>query len=491
MIYGNLALKPEDFEDDYCDLNLVEDCEQNQPDNIIQFPKTKGSDTISIEYDTRGNRKKVTYSNNTYATYAYDASSRVISVINHKQDESIITSHNYTYDHNSHAVSETGKTRTQIDKNTDLKDYQINYTYDALKRLTREYFVINSFRSSFGNPQNIKYEDEVNFEYDSRGNRLKITSRTKFGNNDPLLYYTTNYAYNVVNQLTSSSMNGGLKLQFYATEQKEVGITLSESTVYNYDNEGNQIKVTHNLHGDSPKTVITDLSYDHENMLISHTRDTNTTTMEYNADNDRILKAATAEDTKYLLDQGQILEEEYRDGNTKKFFKDIGLSVGNNICSYESSGAKKIWYHHDRLGRVVAMTDENGNIWTEDEVLNVWTYRAFGAGRYTYPTGRPAIGVDYSGYIEMPMPAPDRPCDCCGGSGSVDCMVCGGSGTIDGIDGMMEHYEACGGSGMVMCEMCGGSGLVPDEGAVGAGKEKKKREEEKGTDTFLLKEKSK
>jgi len=36
MIHGNLALKLEDFEEDYSYLHLVS--EQNLADNIIQFP---------------------------------------------------------------------------------------------------------------------------------------------------------------------------------------------------------------------------------------------------------------------------------------------------------------------------------------------------------------------------------------------------------------------------------------------------------------------
>ena len=39
MMQGNLALKLDDFEEDYCYPYIVEDCEQNLPDNIIQFPE--------------------------------------------------------------------------------------------------------------------------------------------------------------------------------------------------------------------------------------------------------------------------------------------------------------------------------------------------------------------------------------------------------------------------------------------------------------------
>lgn len=41
MIQGNLALKLEDFEEGYCYPYIVDDCEQNLPDNIIEFSISK------------------------------------------------------------------------------------------------------------------------------------------------------------------------------------------------------------------------------------------------------------------------------------------------------------------------------------------------------------------------------------------------------------------------------------------------------------------
>ncbi|MCK4401362.1 hypothetical protein KAW08_03545 [bacterium] len=58
MIHGNLALKLEDFEDNYCDLHLVEDCEQNLPDNVIQFPTPDGS-YVDYSYDDVNRLNKV------------------------------------------------------------------------------------------------------------------------------------------------------------------------------------------------------------------------------------------------------------------------------------------------------------------------------------------------------------------------------------------------------------------------------------------------
>lgn len=49
MIIGSLALKLEDFEEDYCCPYIVDSSEQNLPDNIIQFPTSK------TDYDDNGN----------------------------------------------------------------------------------------------------------------------------------------------------------------------------------------------------------------------------------------------------------------------------------------------------------------------------------------------------------------------------------------------------------------------------------------------------
>ena len=45
MIQGNLALKLEDFEEDYCYPCLVDNSEQNLPDNIIEFSSLKTGNT--------------------------------------------------------------------------------------------------------------------------------------------------------------------------------------------------------------------------------------------------------------------------------------------------------------------------------------------------------------------------------------------------------------------------------------------------------------
>jgi len=50
---GNLALKLEDFEDSYCNLHLVEDCEQSLPDNIIQFPKAEKIEQDNVKFNRR------------------------------------------------------------------------------------------------------------------------------------------------------------------------------------------------------------------------------------------------------------------------------------------------------------------------------------------------------------------------------------------------------------------------------------------------------
>ena len=51
MMQGNLALKLENFEDDYDYPHLVDD-ERNLPDNIIQFPLSKpNSNVYTYDYE--------------------------------------------------------------------------------------------------------------------------------------------------------------------------------------------------------------------------------------------------------------------------------------------------------------------------------------------------------------------------------------------------------------------------------------------------------
>ena len=75
MLESNLALKLEEFEDDYCNFHLVDDCEQNLPDNIIRFPISK------MDYDNNGNLIQKTDKTTLETTaYTYNAENQLICI---------------------------------------------------------------------------------------------------------------------------------------------------------------------------------------------------------------------------------------------------------------------------------------------------------------------------------------------------------------------------------------------------------------------------
>ncbi len=131
MIVGNLALKLEDFEEDYNHLYLVDDYEESLPDNIIQFPISKtdakgnlitAADAIGGEiqytYDTRGNLLTSTDEAGNTASNYYDLLDRVIRSVNPSGDEV-----KYEYDVSGNKI-----------KRTDGEGNITIYEYDSLNR---------------------------------------------------------------------------------------------------------------------------------------------------------------------------------------------------------------------------------------------------------------------------------------------------------------------------------------------------------------------
>ena len=116
MIQGNLALKLEDFEEDYCNLRLVDDCDQSLPDNIIQFPTVDNGQgqALSLQYDDNGNLVRKDDSQGAI-DYSWDYENRLVGV-----DYLDGSSDSYTYDG-------VGK-RIQTSENGIVT----NYLYDGL-----------------------------------------------------------------------------------------------------------------------------------------------------------------------------------------------------------------------------------------------------------------------------------------------------------------------------------------------------------------------
>lgn len=149
---------------------------------------------------------EVNFPNGTKTTHTYDILGRPISLTNRRQDGTIISSYNYSYD-------KVGNITSVIDHNNNIE----SYFYDPLYRLVKVNYPDNS---------------QTSYTYDPVGNRLTMTTPSG----------TTNYIYDKANRLLTAGNttytydnNGNL------TSKTEDG----QATTYTYDHENRLIQITY------------------------------------------------------------------------------------------------------------------------------------------------------------------------------------------------------------------------------------------------------
>ncbi len=158
----------------------------------------------------------------------------------------------------------------------------INYTYDALNRLT-------SANYSDGNA--------FAYVYDAAGNVLQYTQTTG------TLNVTTTYTYNSANQLATAQLGS------------------ASAVHYAYDADGNLLSNGVNTY-----------AYDSADRLISVTSATGKVTMAYDGLGQRLSMSAAGVTTQYVLDNGQPLEAT-SGGKTTAYLYGVG-PVGQQTDSW-------------------------------------------------------------------------------------------------------------------------------------------------------------
>ena len=266
---------------------------------------------------------RVDYDNDAYSTFTYDDLNRVNTIIHYASDNGVFKYFDYTYDNNSNV--------TRVDIMIEGNDLYKTYEYDELNRLTEEEYYI------YGGPT-LQYS--YDYTYDAVGNR---TSMVNFNGSQTV---TTNYIYNSLNQLMQRSKGGNYS--------------------YTYDDNGNMIN----------ENLGVDLRH-----------------FEYNLD-DRMVQALIDEEDEYDFEYelgGKLLLKTYADGSQRKYYYDgikvilektkpaqgswttskvytigggvSGGDIGFIIAEREISGQNNTdrWYHYDRLGNVMALSNSSGS----------------------------------------------------------------------------------------------------------------------------------
>ena len=358
--------------------------------------------SVSYTYDKNGNRIYMTDPN--FATYyTYDARNRLTSET--KRIDSVNYTLTFAYDKASNLLNLTYP-----------DGFRLNYTYDALNRIsgmgsyaTFTYRLDNALQSiSFGNgvltnytydsrdrPTRIKTTKgaetllDLNYGYDSVENILSINSET-YGYDDLDRLTSSNgpwgsiaYTYDSVGNRLTKVEGGNSTSYTYGAYNR---LTQAGSTTYSYDNNGNTISKN-----DGQNTY--SYTYDYENQMTKAVRN-GQTIGEYSYDGDgvRAKKIESGQTLLYLYLGFDVVYEK---------------TVGSDAVKHLLAGALRItkitststlYYHLDHLGSTRLLTDGSGQSLFERNFKPFGPdYGGYGSETYKY-TGRPqdsATGLYY------------------------------------------------------------------------------------------------
>ncbi len=281
-------------------------------------------------------------------------------------------------------VAEGSKTLTRVydalgrlTSYTDGDGNVIGYTYDDIGRLTKLIYP--------GTPPK-----EVNYAYDTAG---RLSTVTDWANR------VTTYSYNAVGQVTGTLRpNGTKQVRAYddagqliqLTELAPDGTTVIYSGTHGYDAAG-QLTAETLFPGIGPMAANSTQTFDADNRLLTHNGAATTfdadgnlltvasgllpdaytydarnrlssaggLTYGYNADNRRISVTSSAGTTSYVVNPNatldQVLVRTTPDGTKTFYVYGLGLL-------HEETGSVVRYYHHDRRGDTVALTDGTGTV---------------------------------------------------------------------------------------------------------------------------------
>ena len=145
--------------------------------------------------------------------------------------------------------------------------------------------------------------------------------------------------------------------------------TTGDGVSFTYDENGN-------LTYDGTNTYY----YDSENQLTKAATTSNTYYYEYNPFGKRIEKRGGGTTTKYIYEGDRVIEE--RDGNNDLIARYIYGSGLDEVLTMERDD-NTYYYHYDRLGSVVTLSDENG------DSVESYYYDVFGGADTYGSTGNP------------------------------------------------------------------------------------------------------
>lgn len=305
-------------------------------DRLTRLVDGISSQTVSYTYDAAARVTQMVHTGGARTLYAYDGNGLVSRVDNVDGSGGIMSLWEYDRDAVGNIV--------RSERTTPASSLITSYTYDALDRLTGEIYA--------------RYR--IGYEYDSVGNRTKMTS--------PL--GTVVYSYDTADQMLQAG-----------------------AETFGYDANGSQTSRVNALGSFT-------LRYDQEDRLVQVVAPGGrSTTYGYDPLGRRIRAGDAQGETRFIFDGASVILEEGPAPGAGQAYLHGNFQLVASRPSGASPGAPAVGYHGDALGSVVGISDTTG------AARGAYAYDAF--GRQTYGAGDVAQGQRYLGQLGVRVPADD------------------------------------------------------------------------------------
>jgi RHS repeat-associated protein len=307
----------------------------------------------TYSYDAVGNRIGISYPNGTNASYTFDSANRLTALTNTSPVHGTISSFSYTLDKvgNRTQVAEqvfdvptptptptptATATPTSTPTPTSTATPSLKYVYLPL--------ILKSYSLSYPKPISPKPNTSVffpgsrtiNYTYDAL-NRL---TQAAYSDGD-----TVSYAYDPMGNRTSMTVNGTTTTYTYDAADR---LLSAGDTTFTWDSNGNMLS----------RNSIT-YAYDYANRLVKVISGTTTVEFAYDGDGKRSSKMVNGATANYLYDVNALLPvvlSESANGN------DTLYTYGAELMAMTDPTGAQTYYHYDGLGSVCNLTNSSGQV---------------------------------------------------------------------------------------------------------------------------------